>query len=75
MEVTGILSLVWFVGSIVACVAGCHRFRDLGKKIKVLEEKLEKSQQPLPSYNIPMYPPTASAPYAGFYETVPPVRY
>ena len=78
MEAAGVISIVWFVGSIFACVVGCHRSRVLGRKVKALEEKLEKSREPTPFvYSVPIspqYAPPPSAP-SGSYDTRIPVKY
>ena len=46
MEVVNIISILWFVGSIACCIGGCHRSRVLGRKIRSLEDKLEKITSP-----------------------------
>lgn len=63
MDVTGVVSILWVIGSISACILGCHRSRVLGRKIRTLEEKLESQRTSAPVYTLPLYtPPIPSAP-------------
>lgn len=54
MEAIGVVSILWFVGNIACCIGGCHRARVLGRKIRSLEEKLEKITSPPFVYNVPV---------------------
>lgn len=68
MDVAGVLSILWVVGSVFACVMGCHRARVLGRKIRTLEEKLEKTKSAPVVYSVPVYTPPGPAPTAPYYE-------
>jgi hypothetical protein len=68
MEVVNIISILWFVGSIACCIGGCHRSRVLGRKIRSLEDKLEKITSPPAVYSIPVSTNTyATAPAPQIY--------
>jgi len=54
MDAVHILSIVWFVGSIACCIGGCHRSAVLGRKIRSLEDKLEKITSPTVVYTAPV---------------------
>lgn len=54
-----IVSILWFVGTITACICGCHRFRVINRKVKALEEKVQTLKNPPITYTIPV----SSAPY------------
>lgn len=71
MEATGVLSIVWFVGSLCVCVLGCHRSRVLSRRIRILETKLEQTRNPQVVYSVPVsngYMPPPSGPSAPLYE-------
>lgn len=57
MDIAGIISVVWILGSIGACVVGCRRSYVLGRKIRELDDKIEKLR-PVPV----VYNPQATAP-------------
>ena len=67
MEVVSVLSILWFVGSVACCIGGCHRSRVLGRKIRSLEDKLEKIAHPQIVYSAPVSTNT--------YATAPPMYY
>ena len=54
MDAVGVISILWIVGSIACCIGGCHRARVLGRKIRSLEEKLEKITSPPIVYSVPV---------------------
>jgi hypothetical protein len=54
MDAVNIISILWIIGTIGCCIGGCHRSRVLGRKIRALEDKLEKIAHPQIVYSTPI---------------------
>jgi hypothetical protein len=54
MDAVGVISILWIIGSVACCIGGCHRARVLGRKIRSLEDKIEKITSPPTVYSIPI---------------------
>jgi hypothetical protein len=68
MDAINIISILWIIGTIGCCVGGCHRSRVLGRKIRSLEDKLEKIAHPQIVYSAPVATNTyATAPAPQIY--------